>query len=476
MLTDGLSHDELVVLKVKLLGDFGYFARFFFKVLHGSNFFVAEHHRLIIERLTDVVRGDCRRLIINIPPRYGKTELAVRLFVAWCIANNPRAKFIHVSFSDSLAMDNSDAIRDVLRSDEWRLLFPDITISRKTDAKNKWYTEEGGGVYATSFGGPITGFGAGISGPRQYTGNGLSADGFGGAIIVDDPMKAADALSETMRERLNFRINNTLMSRLNNPAETPVIVIMQRLHEEDTTGFLLNGGTGDKWEHLKLSAIREDGTALWPEKHSIAMLEQMRAADSYTFAGQYMQEPASPGGNVFMRDWFRFYDDATLPITFDRIVQSWDFTFKNTEGADNVCGTVWGCKGPNRYLLDCMCRKMNFTEQIASMRVMCDKWPQAVAKYVEDKANGSAIIDALRSKVQGIVPVTPTKSKMERAMAVTPLFEAGNVWFPKKDRAPWIGEFMDELATFPNAKHDDRVDSTTQALSQTSRNYMRIWD
>lgn len=471
---NGLAPEVRAVLTSKLLTDFGFFTRFFFKQKFGKKFSYAPHVRKIVETMEAVARGDIRRLIINIPPRYGKTICAVQMFMPWCLANNPRARFMHLSFADSLVKDNSDAIRDTVKSDPFRYLFPDCVMSPKTDSKEKWYTTEGGGLYAVSTGAPITGFGAGIFGERIFSGTGSPADGFGGAIIIDDPIKPADCESELKRERINNRFNNTIRSRVNSE-ETPIVVIMQRLHDHDLAGFLLGGGSGDVWENLVLKAEDEDGNPLWPEKHSHEDLERMKAADPETFAAQYMQSPMVATGNIFKREWFRFYDRKSLPVRFDKVFQSWDFTFKNAAHSDNVCGTLWGKKGPNFYLLDCDCRKMGFVDSVRAMLAMSERHPEAIAKYVEAKANGEAIMDMLSERVSGIIPVTPKESKLARAHAVTPLFQAGNVYLPDPSIAPWVYDFIDELTKFPNAAHDDRVDSTTQALSQNMQQ-TTLWD
>ena len=314
---NGLAPEVRAVLTSKLLTDFEFFNRFFFKRIYGRKFVMGEHHHLIAEKMRAVARGDIRRLIINIPPRYSKSEMVVRSFIAWTMANNPKARFMHLSCSDDLVNDNSDAIRLILKDDAFRYLFPQTEISRRTDAKDKWYTTANGGLYAVSTGGQITGFGAGDFGNRQYQGTGSDADGFGGAIIIDDPLKAQDATSDTKRERINSIFTSTIESRVNNPGVTPIVLIMQRLHDHDMAGFLLGGGNGEPWESLVLPAIKEDGTPLWPEKHSIDQLLRMKAADPETFAAQYMQSPMVADGNIFKREWFRFYDKKSLPVIFD---------------------------------------------------------------------------------------------------------------------------------------------------------------
>ena len=467
-----LAPDVREVLTSKLLTDFGFFVRWTYKTMYGRRFEYAPHIDRIVRTMESVARGDITRLIINMPPRYAKTEVAVKMFMDWSLANNPNARFMHLSYSDSLVTDNSDAVRDCLKSDFFRELFPDTVISRKTDAKDKWYTTKGGGLYAVSTGAPITGFGAGIKGERVYTGTGSPADGFGGAIIIDDPHKADDAKSDIARERVNSRYMGTIDTRKNDE-KTPVIVIMQRLHDHDMSGFLLGGGSGEKWDHLVLKAVQDDGTPLWPTKHSIDDLERKREADPEMFASQYQQSPMVATGNIFRKEWFRYYDPYELPTMFDRVFQSWDLTFKKAVHTDYVCGTVWGKKGADFYLLDMVHEKMSFTESLRNILQMTQKYPSATAKYIEEKANGDAVMDVLREKVSGIIPVVPRESKLARAHAVTPLFQAGNVRLPRN--APWIFDYEDEMTKFPNASHDDIVDSTTQGLSQEMQK-LSIWD
>ena len=465
---------DSAVLKARLLQEFLLFSRWFFKAQTGKTFMVGAHHLLIAKALERVANGETTHLIINIPPRYGKTELAVKMFVAWSLANNPSAKFIHLSYSDELALDNSSAIRDLVKSEEYQRLFP-MKLKGDSDSKKKWYTEKDGGVYATAAGAAVTGFGAGSTSPRDRTGTGCPADGFSGAIIIDDPLKPDDAFSDAARDRVNRRFNNTIASRVNS-AETPIIVIMQRLHVNDMTGFLLDGGSGDKWEHLCLSAITEDDKALWPEKHPREKLAIMESADSYTFAGQYRQLPVTPGGNIFKEAWFRYYTPKDLPRRFDKIVQSWDLAFKDTKTSDYVVGMVWGKSGANYYLLDLIRDRLDFTKTVKAVRSMSSKWPQAVSKLVEDKANGPAVMNTLKNEIHGIKAVEPDGSKVSRAFAVTTLFEAGNVFIPEKILYPWVQPYIDEMTAFPNAKHDDQVDSTTQALREMLGNINALWE
>lgn len=434
-----------------------------FRKVRREEFLENWHHKVIADTLMKVYRGELTYVVINLPPRYTKTELVIKAFVSWCLARNPKSKFIHLSYSDDLALDNSASIRDIVKSTEYQNFWP-LKIKEDSDSKKKWDTEQGGGVYATSTGGQITGFGAGaVQDPNEpYV--------FSGAILIDDPLKPDDASSETVRKRMNERFNNTIKSRTNSK-RTPIIIIMQRLHEEDMAGFLLNGGSEFDFFHLNLPAINEDGPseldprelgeALWPAKHDEEALENMRIADAGTFAGQMQQRPAPKEGNIFKN--FKYYYE--LPTWFPFKIHSWDFTFKKTKKSDYVVGSYWGrTQEKDIYLIDLVRAKMAFSESLKAIEHFTEKHPTYNALLVEDKANGSAIIDSIKDKIKKVIAISPTESKEERAQAVSPMFDAGDIYLPHPSIAPWVEDFVNEMKVFPNGKFDDQVDSATQAI------------
>ena len=412
-------------------------------------------------------KGDLLHTIINIPPRYTKTEIVVKVFVAWCYAKNPACEFMHLAYSDDLALANSAAIKEILLSVEFQSIW---YVPFKTDstAKKKWKTLAGGEMSAAASGGSVTGFGAGKIGAIE----------FAGAVIVDDPLKPEDSNSDTIRNSMNNRFPQTIKSRLNDRG-TPLIVIMQRLHENDPSGYLLDGGTELKFTHISLPAINEDGPskydprekgeALWPFKHTEDELEAMRLSDAMGYAGQYQQRPAPKEGNIFRH--FKFY--KTLPEGSFYKVHSWDMTFKaksKTKGkdVDFVVGTEWGKHRLTKdiYLFPDMVRaRMGYSDTEDAVKAFINRHPDYKAMLIEDKANGSAIIDRLKKgKVKRVIGVEPTGDKLERAEAVAPLFKAGDIWLPHKSICPWIDDFINELKVFPNGKNDDQVDSSTQAI------------
>jgi hypothetical protein len=302
----------------------------------------------------------------------------------------------------------------------YRTIFPDVRLRRDKRANGDWRTTKGGVMFATGAGGTITGFGAGK----------LREDGdarFGGAIIIDDPHKAAEATSDTIRRGVIDWFRNTLESRANTP-DTPIILIMQRLHEEDLAGWLLAGGNGETWEQLCIPAIGEDGKALWPRKHNLAALERMRAAKPYEFAGQYMQNPAPIGGGIFKIDWWRYFQPGALPPV-KRIVQSWDTAFKTRTANDYSVCTTWAETERGFYLVDLWKQKAEFPEL---KRMVVSKAAQrwdgqcAHAVLVEDKASGQSLIQELRrDTLLPIIPVKVDSDKISSAFAATPLIQTG---------------------------------------------------
>lgn len=452
------------------------FSRRFFKERDGTDFLVGPHHRVMGETLDRVLKGEIDRLIINIPPGYTKTELAVVYFVARGMAMNPRARFIHASFNGPLALENSSKVRDVLRLPGYQEHWP-RKIRTDTDGKGLWRTTEQGGLMAASAGGPITGFRAGTMQP-----------GFSGALIIDDPLKPDDAKSDTARENVNSRWHSTFKSRLAQE-KVPVIVIMQRLHVDDFSGFLLKGGAGCQWHHLLLP-IEIDNAApypaeythgipiehgledgpLWRAKHDEEQIKLLKV-DSYTFAGQYAQIPVVDGGNLFKEEWLREYTE--LPQLAYRIIFA-DTAQKTKEQSDYSVFQCWGMgRDGCAYLIDQMRGKWEAPDLEKNARAF---WRKHKAKdrltngplralKIEDKASGTGLIQSLRRPPDPIAVLgiqRGTLDKVQRANDALPSFAAGLVYVPKLE--PWYPEWRNEILSFPAGSHDDQVDPTVDAV------------
>lgn len=346
---------DIDLLKTWTLHSVLNFTRYFFKQKFKRKFVVGQHHVAIGKALDRVLSGECKRLIINIAPRYGKTELAVKNFIAMGLAINPKAKFIHLSYSDDLARDNSRGVQEILREDSYRRLFPE---TKPTSINTrKWFTSAGGGLYAVSSAGQVTGFGAGIVDKDEE--EELSAEveelasvddgNFGGAIVIDDPIKPDDARSETVREKVNQKFETTIRNRVNS-RNTPIIIIMQRLDEEDLCGYLQKLEPED-WEVLSLPVIQHDANgeevALWPFKHTLDELHDLREKNAFVFDTQYMQNPRPITGLMYER---KFSTYEAVPITRKRKIKAYIDTADT--GKDFLCCIIYVETEIGNFILD----------------------------------------------------------------------------------------------------------------------------
>lgn len=348
-----MVYDADDVLRSWILSDSLHFARYFFKLMNGGKkFVVGKHHRMICDKLNDVLTGKTRRLIINIAPRYSKSELVSRNFIAMGLAINPAAKFIHLSYSGDLALGNSVAVKDIVKSEDYQRLFG-VEIAVGTDTKSQWNTTKGGGLYATSSLGQVTGFGAGAI---ENEGDDWQ---FGGAIVIDDPIKPADALSDNNREAVNLHFETTIRNRVNS-RNTPIIIIMQRLHEHDLCGYLMELEP-DEWEVLSVPCIsyNEDGEeeALWPFKHTIEELHKIESANQFVFDTQYMQNPKPLEGLMYQT--LRTYD--VLPM--EQSIRK-NYTDTADKGADFLCSVCYVETPSGMYVTDVLYtdKPMEYTE------------------------------------------------------------------------------------------------------------------
>jgi predicted phage terminase large subunit-like protein len=444
--------------------DFACFARRAFSELNPQTpFLLGWHFEIIAAKLAAVFEGRIRRLIINLPPRHLKSHLASVAFPAWCLGRKPSAQILCVSYAQELADKLSRDCRRVVASDWYRWIFP-TRLSPRHQAVPEFDTTVQGCRIATSVGGVLTGRGADI-------------------IIIDDPLKPEEALSEAHRQGANEWFDHTLYSRLNDKQHGAIVLIMHRLHEDDLVGHVL---AQEDWEIVRLPAIAEDdetilydsllgqrcferrrGEALHPAREPLAMFEQIRKTiGEYNFAGQYQQMPAPLGGGLVKAGWFRRYAAEEGP-PFERIVQSWDTASKATELSDFSVCTSWGIHGKNLYLLDVLRRRMEYPELKRAVREQYEQLRPSVV-LIEDKASGTQLIQELIA--EGLYAVTryqPQLDKVMRMHAQTAMIENGFVHLPKE--APWLAPYLHELTAFPKGRHDDQVDSTAQMLDWFKR-------
>jgi predicted phage terminase large subunit-like protein len=414
------------------------------------------HIELLAAKLEEVRRGTCKRLIVNIPPRHLKSHTTSIVFPAWLLGHAAAKQILCVSYardlSDKLARDS----RNLMTSPFYEALF-DTRISGERDAVSEFETNEGGCRLSTSVGGVLTGRGADV-------------------IIIDDPLKADDALSETRRRSVNEWYDNTLRSRLNSQENGAIIIVMQRLHADDLVAHVQEHET---WDVLSFAAIAEQektyefitpfglkrvrrliGEILQPSLLTAATLEiQRRSMTDYNFVAQYQQDPQPPSGIIVKREWLKFYTPAEKPERFDQILQSWDTANKDTELSNFSVCTTWGIKDQQLFLLDVSRHRMDFPALKRAVRELATMH-RANIVLIEDKASGISLIQELRADNFSIVQAAPNLDgdKVMRLRGQTAKIEGGFVLFPKE--AHWLDTYLLELVTFPNSKNDDQVDST----------------
>ena len=413
-----------------------------------------EHLIALAEKLEAVERGEIKRLIVLIPPRYGKSEQISLRFPCWCLGRNPEIQLVQAGYAESISLTHSRRARDIFISPACKTLFPDVyfrperagqeNIIPERQAAHEWGTRQGGSYYAVGIGGGLTGRGFDIG-------------------IIDDPVKdSEEADSITYRERAWEWYQKVFRTR-GHPGAA-IIIVMTRWHEDDLVGRLLEQSrkdpTSDQWEILHFPAIK-DGQPLWPERYSLEDLERTRSSiGSRSFEALYQGNPTIATGQIIKREWWKHYQ--TVP-RFQRTIQSWDTAFKSKAQNDYSVCSVWGESQNGYYLLDVWRGKVEFPElkRVAISLYERDK-PDLV--LVEDKASGQSLIQELQRNTRiPLFAVKVDKDKIARAYAITPSIESGRVYLPES--APWLFDFLEEMSGFPNATHDDQVDSVTQALS-----------
>lgn len=432
--------------------DLGTFFRRSWKILEPTTELLTNWHQdLIAEYLMACYKRQIKRLIINMPPRYAKSNEVTVCFPAWVWTQDPSHRFITGSYADNLATKHSIDRRTLIESDWYRRGYGErFNLSSDQNVKSEFTNDKRGSMYATGLSGAVTGKGCNI-------------------LIIDDPHDAQKVHSDAVRKNDILSFDQKFSTRLDDKKNDVIIVVMQRLHEQDLTGHLIDQGG---WEHLTLSGIAEketlitfptSGRQILREKDSFLheeregefeMEQNKKTLGSKGFAAQIQQAPTPDGGVLIDPAWFRFYKE--LPPRFNQVIQSWDMTFKDTKQSDYVVGQVWGRLAGAAYLFPFRIRKqLDFVKTIEAFKTLTLRYPEASLKIVEDKANGPAVISALRSKIPGIVPYSPKDSKEGRVSAVSPMIEAGMVFLPDPSIAPWITDFLIEVAKFPNGPHDD---------------------
>ena len=418
----------------------------------------------LANHLEAIERGELKRLIVVMPPRHGKSELVSLLFPCWYLAKHPHDYIVQAGYAESIALTHSRKARDIFITPAMTHLWPNIRhrperagqemVIPERQAAHEWGTKQGGSYYAVGIGGGLTGRGFNVG-------------------IIDDPVKdAEEANSETIRQKVWDWYTMVFTTR--QAPNAAIIIVMTRWHEDDLVGRLLKlmdkVPGSDQWTVLHNQAIDKDNKALWPERYSLEWLQNLRAGQvddpdepgqgSRAFEALYQGNPTVAEGQIFKREWWKHYGERP---NFIRRIHSWDTAFKEKKLNDYSVCTNWGETEKGYLLLDVFRKKMEFP---ALKRAVKDMYARDIPDVVlvEDAASGQSLAQELAEDTTiPIVRVKVDKDKVARAFAQTPSIEAGKVLIP--ETAPWLFDYIEELSGFPNAEHDDQVDSTTQALA-----------
>jgi predicted phage terminase large subunit-like protein len=480
-----LFEEEAIVQAERSLSKF---IRQSWHVVEPDAFLSNWHIDAICDHLEAVNRGEIRRLLINVPPRCMKSLTVSVFWPAWTWIGSPQKRWMFGSYDSELSTRDAVKTRDIIRSPWYQARWGGkFRLKSDQDVKTRYDNDKGGFRIATSVGGGGTGDG-------------------GDVIVADDPLSARDGDSDKKRDAAWLWWTRTMQSRQNNPKTGAMVVVMQRLHQEDVAGKILETGG---YVHLCLPNEYEPkvqiqvtplgwsdprtnpGELLWPERIGSEETESLKGPQglgSYAYAGQYQQRPSPAEGGAFKRKWWRYWHypgsplppvpvqmpDGSiflcpcvpLPERFDLQLQSWDLSFDDVDGSDYVVGQYWGRRVADKFLLDQVRDRMDAPTAARAIVAFTAKHPGAVAKLIEKKANGAAVLKLLKSLVSGLIPIEPIGSKWQRAKAVAPQVEGGNVYLPHPSIAPWVDAYVEEHAAFNKAPNDDQVDATTQALDR----------
>lgn len=477
--------EQLAALRYRLETDYFFHAKFFLALRDKQPFIIGRHHALIAHTMQRVINGEIKRLIVNMPPGYTKTELIIIQLVSYCLAFNPGCRFMHISSGDTLPLLNSTYIKRQIEHPLYRKLWG-VKLEDDSRAKALWMTNKGGLFYALSSGSQILGFRAGRMKP-----------GFQGALLIDDPQKLLDLLSPVKVKYFPDRYMGEIRHRTAN-RDTPIIAVMQRLTDEDFCNFLLEGGSGEMWHHLclpspiphiELLKQKDDSFSaskyshaipiehnlapgpLWPYKHTAEELSDLETSDIYNYSAQYLQEPHRQGGSIFQTEWWKYYK-----ITPDYLWKAifCDTALKDGEHNDFSVFQCWAYYQGRIYLLDQYRGKVKATDLKQKFIEFWNKHKPASSfspqplrgAYIEDKASGTQLIqDIQREGGIPVIGIPRHKSKVERAVNFSPWIRSGLLYLP--ENAEWLYDYKNEFERFSplmTHKHDDQIDPTLDAI------------
>ena len=418
-------------------------------------FIDGRHHKVMGKKFQEIADGKLKRLIINMPPRHTKSEFASFLLPAWFLGKFPGKKIIQTSNTAELAVGFGRKVRNLVDSEQYAKIFPNVNLRSDSKAAGRWATNAGGEYFAIGVGGTVTGKGADL-------------------LIIDDPHSEQEAALAATSPEIFDKVYEWYTSgpRQRLQPGGSIIVVMTRWSKKDLTGKILQSmidKDGEHWEVISFPAILPSGNPLWPEFWNVPELEALRLElPAGKWNAQYQQEPTSEEGAIIKREWWRLWEPEKPPRC-EFVIQSWDTAFTKSERADYSACTTWGVfykdenqNDPNVILLDAYKKRMEFPELKEKAFNYYKEW-EPDAFIVEAKASGAPLIFELRAMGIPVQEFTPSRGndKMVRINSVSDLFASGKVWAPA---TRWADELIEEMAAFPNSDHDDLVDSSTQAL------------
>ena len=418
-------------------------------------FISGRHHARMAEAFERVARGECKRLIINMPPRHTKSEFASYLLPAWFLGKYPHKKVIQTSHTAELAVGFGRKVRNLVDSEVYKEIFPDLNLQADSKAAGRWNTSKGGDYFAIGVGGAVTGKGADI-------------------LIIDDPHSEQEAAMAATNPEVYDKVYEWYTSgpRQRLQPGGSIVIVMTRWSMRDLTGQVIKASAsrgGEEWEVIEFPAILPSGNPLWPEFWSLNELNALREElPNAKWQAQYQQNPVGNESAIVKRDWWKIWTEQEPPEC-DYILQTWDTAFEKTQRADYSAGTLWGVfynnkdhNLPNLILLNTYRRRVEWVDLKHDVFKEYEEW-QPDGVLIEKKATGAPLIYELRAMGIPVQDYTPSRGqdKIARLNSVADIIASGKVWVPE---TRWAEELVDEIAAFPSGEHDDLVDATTLAL------------
>ena len=440
------------------------FAQQAFREKWGHNFEVKSFHKEVFAVMQMVYSGKIQRLIINIPPRHGKSEI-VALFQAYVFFNNPTAKNMLICYASDLQSEKNALIQSYVQTPMFKK-YSETRVYKRRKGLLRWETEQGGIQFSATINGKILGAGAGD----------MRAKGAqGGLIVIDDPNKASEMHHTNYRESIIDIFNNTISTR-GNSEKTPIVIIQQRLHEDDLTGWLLSGGDGNVWHQIKVPVYNDNRTnTIFPEKVSLKGAEIKERSNPTTFAGQYLQEPQRIEGGIIKRPWFHLITPEQIPDNFD--IHMWidgAYTAKQKNDPSGIIVTTYDHKKGNLFIIHAEKARLEMPQLIERIKKLKQIFNTKIV-FVEPKASGKTLVQLLKDIAMNSSEIKSKYSisdKNVKAHDISAYIEAGRVFLKK---APWNADYLHEMAVFPNGRHDDYMDCTFYAIERYMMKKRSVW-